>query len=106
MHRPTVYVCGYEENQSAEIRAGLSPVMLAALDGWVAAKVLWPHNTRSKALVDCCNRIVPLHTTEGHKSIAFSGYVSEWRNHCAPGQGCTVNPNHKRTAHLRYYERG
>lgn len=43
---------------------------------------------------------------EAHLSIYFGGYCSDWRFRCAPDQGCNVNPNYKRTAHLRSYERG
>lgn len=105
IHNP-VHVCGGEETPESLADVGLpvSEQLRPAVAGWVSAKAWWPrrkHPKNWRVIVDCCNRRVHLHTTEAHLSIAYSGYVSDWRFRCASGQGCTVNPNYKRTAHLR-----
>ena len=105
-----VYICGTDESVASLAVEGI-PVpesLRPAVDGWIVSRTFWPRRKHSKwlVIVDCCERRVHVHTTEAHLSIAYSGYVSNWRFRCAPDQGCNVNPNYKRTAHLRFYERG
>lgn len=108
VHQPAVFVCGFPESVPAEERARMTPRQLAPFDGWVNGKAFWPRrgHTKHQVIVDCCERRVHIHETEGHLTRAFSGYVVEWQFRCAADKGCNVNPNYKRTAHLRYYERG
>lgn len=100
MHAP-IHVCGGDENAPGRTsREHEWPGQ-----DWALSRTRWPRQGRGKVIVDCCERRVMLRTTESHLSVAYGGYVADWRFRCAPGEGCTVNPNYKRTAHLRFYER-
>lgn len=90
----TIHICGGDETPESLAAAGvpISERLRPAVTGWVSSPQRWPRRTHRRwlVIVDCCNRRVHLHTTEAHLSIAYSGYVSEWRFRCAPSQGCTV----------------
>ena len=108
VHAPgwTGWICGGDIT-TGDLIEGFSPEMQRAAKGWVLSRTFWPRRTHPEwlGIVDCCERRVHLHETEAHLSIAFEGYVADWRFRCAPDRGCSVNANYRRTAHLRYYER-